>query len=252
MLALRLARPGVLVDLNRIGALTHLVEHDGELRIGAMARQAAAAVSPLVRRLAPLLPLVLAEVGHPPTRTRGTVGGSVAHADPAADLTVAMLALDAKFLIRSSSAQRTVLASDFFKGMFETEIAPGELLAEIRIPSREGGGAGYQKMSYRRGDFAIVAIAAHLEAGSDGTCRRARLALGAVGPVPVRCHEAEDFLVGRGLDVASIARAAALLPDRAFELDSPNASRAYRKRIAPVLARRALTAARNNAQQVSV
>ena len=253
MLALRLARPSVLIDLNRVGALAGLAEHYGELRIGAMTRQGTVLASPIVERRAPLLTQVLAEVGHPPIRARGTVGGSLAHADPAADLPVAMLALDARFVLQSASADRAVDAQDFVKGMFETAIASDELLAEIRIPTRSGSGSGsgYQKMSHRKGDFAIVSTAALLQTDAHGLCRFARLVLGAVGPVPVRCREAEDLLVGRALDPATIARATELLPDAAFEFDSRNASRPYRKRIAPVLARRALTTAWNNAGRVT-
>ena len=155
------------------------------------------------------------------------------------------------FVIRGATGERFVDAQDFFKGMFETAIAPGELLAEIWIQARSGGGSCYQKMSHRKGDFAIVSTAVRLVAGADGACQLARVALGAVGPVPVRCREAEDLLVGRVLDAATIDQAAKLLPGEAFELDSRNASRVYRRRIAPVLARRALTAAWKSASQVA-
>ena len=135
--------------------------------------------------------------------------------------------------------------------MFETTIAPGELLVEIQFPARHGYGSDYQKMSRRKGDFAIASAAALLQADKDEICRFARLVLGAVGPVPIRCFEAENRLIGRPLNATGIAQAAELLPEPAFEFDSRYASRAYRKRIAPVLARRALTAAWRSVGEVA-
>jgi carbon-monoxide dehydrogenase medium subunit len=248
MLALRLARPAVLVDLNRIAALAGIRDAGTELRIGAMTRQAEVLNSPLVARRAPLMVQALAQVGHPPTRARGTIGGSLAHADPAAELPVAMLALDAQLVIRSARGERLVAAAEFFRGMFETAIGEGELLTEIRVLAAPGQGSAFLEVSRRRGDFAIASVAAQLATDARGRCLSARLVLGAVAPVPLRCPQAESRLAGRPLDDGAIADAVAALPLDAIALDSTSASRAYRMRIAPVLAQRVLAAAARNAE----
>lgn len=247
MLALRLARPTILIDLNRIEALSYIREQDGEVCIGAMARQGAVLNSALVAKHAPLLQRAIREVGHPPTRARGTIGGSLAHADPAAELPVAALALQAKLVICSSKGERTVTADDFFRGMFETAIEPGEMLIEVRIPSAPAAGSGFEEVTLRKGDFAIVSAAAWLLVRQDGICTAARVVLGSVGPRPVRCPDVEGELVGRTMNAASIAAAANAVPVTLIEADSLNASRSYRRRIAPVLARRALMNAWQNA-----
>ncbi len=134
MLALRLARPSLVIDLNRIPDLAGIAETSEEIRIGAMTRQAALLAHPAIRKRMPLLARALGFVGHPPTRARGTIGGSLAHADPAAELPVAMVALDARLVLTGRAGEREVGAADFFRGTFATDLRPGELLAEIRIP----------------------------------------------------------------------------------------------------------------------
>ena len=243
MLALRLTRPALLIDLNRIVSLSHIRQQGGDLCIGAMTRQRAVLESALVAQHAPLLQQVLRDVGHPPTRARGTVGGSLAHADPAAELPVAALALQSKFVIRSSKEERIVDAENFFRGMFETAIQPSEMLVEIRIPSSPAAGSGFEEVALRKGDFAIVSVAAWLVVGNDNVCTSARVVLGSVGPKPVRCLEVEANLTGRAVNAAVVTTAANAIPEHLIESDSLNASRAYRQRIAPALTRRALTAA---------
>jgi len=243
MLALRLARPELLVDLNRIPGLAGIREEGSEIRIGAMTRQAEILASPLIARRLPLLAQALAEVGHPPTRARGTIGGSLSHADPAAELPAVMLAEDAGMVIRSGDDERLVPAADFFLGMFETAIAEGELLTEIRIPAGANAGAGFTEIARRKGDFAIVLGAAKIGFDAAGRCSFARIVLGAVAPVPLRCAEVEARLMGGRADAAAIAEAVAALPRSAFELDSQTASLAYRLAVAPVVLRRAIETA---------
>lgn len=243
MLAFRIARPSVLIDLNRVASLSGIAVAGNELRIGAMTRQAQALASPVIARHAPLLMQALHEVGHPPTRVRGTIGGSLAHADPAAELPAVMLALDAKFVVKSATGERVVPASEFFIDAFETAARQGELLTEIRIPLGGAGGSAFLEISHRKGDFGIVSVAARVTAGADGTCKSVALVFGGVAATPIRCPDVEARLVGRNLNASTIASALDAIPRDRIELDARNASRAYRLRVAPVLAQRALLAA---------
>lgn len=245
MMNLRLARPSALVDLNRIPGLAGITEVDGELRIGGMTRQATMLHSPLVARLAPLLIEALGCVGHPPTRARGTIGGSLSNADPAAELPVAMLALGAQLVVRSAIGERLIGASEFFRGMFETVMSDGELLIEIRIPSSAPGVTSFVEVARRRGDFAVVSAATRLVLDEAGCCTCARIVLGAVGPVPVHCRASEEFLMGRILTDAAVAEAAAAVASDLIEFETRGASRSYRLAVGRVLVRRSLEAARN-------
>ncbi|MBI3707410.1 MAG: xanthine dehydrogenase family protein subunit M [Proteobacteria bacterium] len=242
MLALRLSRPSLLVDLNRVESLSGIRIDDDELRIGAMTRQAEALESAEIRRHVPLLAQALAEVGHPPTRARGTIGGSLAHADPAAELPAVIVALGAKLVIRGATGERVLRAEEFFRGMFETDVKAGELLVEIRIPIQAQGSA-FLEIALRKGDFAIVSVAASIALGPDQRCVAATLVLGGVGPMPVRCADSERRLIGHTPDAAAISAAAEAIPIDRVELGSRSASRGYRRRVAPVLVKRALAAA---------
>jgi len=245
MLALRLARPGVVVDLNRIGALAHITREGEEIVIGAMTRQAALLRSPLIRETVPLLAEALAEVGHPPTRARGTIGGSLAHADPAAEMPAVMVALDAQVVVSGPAGDRAVPAAEFFQGPLQTTLATGELLRAVRIPLPCAGGSAFLELARRRGDFAIIETAVHLALSADGSCTSVRVVLGAVGPTPLRCEGVETALAGRRLSSSLIAEAARAVPTEAFDMHSHHASLDYRIRVAPVVVRRALeTAAR--------
>jgi aerobic carbon-monoxide dehydrogenase medium subunit len=252
MLALRLARPSALIDLNRIVELGGIRVIDDELCIGAMTRQVDALRSEVVVARAPLLVQALRFVGHPPTRARGTIGGSLAHADPAAELPAALLALDGTLVVRNAHGTRTIQAEDFFQGPFSTALEDGELLVEIRIPTCGAGGSAFKEIAPREGDFALVSVAARLEFDEERRCKLARVVLGAVGAnAPVRCPAVEDRLLGQSLHEALIAEAAAVLPSREIEFDTWMASRAYRAQVAPVLARRAIAAAAGLAERPS-
>lgn len=248
MLALRLARPEVLVDLNRIPELAGIREQDGTIRIGAMTRQAHALASPLIREKLPLLHFGLSNVGHPPTRARGTIGGSLSHADPAAETPAVMLGYQARLVLASVQGERTVDASDFTAGTFETCLADGEILKEIIVTVPSSEGTAFVELSRRKGDFAMASAVARLSLDENGDCQSAHLVIGAVAPVPLRCDAAAGALVGRPVTNETVEEALALIDMDQFEFDNPDISLAYRRHIGPVLARRALTQAFERAQ----
>lgn len=243
MMKLRLARPSVLVDLNSVRELAYVRKTNGTVAFGAMARLSELESEP-VRGLCPMLAHVAREIGHPPIRHRGTVCGSLAHADPAAELPVLALALDADLVVTGPSGARTIAARDFFVTYLTTCLEVTEVLMEARFPILAPGVRwGFQELSRRPGDFAIVSAAAVLEIGSDGTIAKARVALGAVADRPLRASEAEEALLGtRG--GAKVFRAAA--ERAASRLEPPtdvHGSGAYRRHLAKVLVERALAQA---------
>ena len=203
LLNLRLARPELVVDINGLSELDHIGEEDGSLRIGAMTRQVALESSELVRRRWPLLHKAVRLVGHTQIRSRGTVGGSVAHADPAAELPAALIALDARIELRSATGARSVPASEFFLGPLYTVREPDELLVGIEVPAPpEGAGTGFAEHARTHGDFATAGAAAVVAPGE-----HARIALLGAGPVPARAEEGERALAG-GADAREAAAAA--------------------------------------------
>ncbi len=237
----RLAQPAVLVDLNRVEELDYLREEPGLLRVGAMTRQRAAERSEAVARGAPLLAGTLPWVAHPQIRNRGTVGGSVAHADPAAEIPAVMLALDARFLLRGPGGERTVRAEEFFTGLFGTSLEPDEILVEVEIPApAPGSGWAFDEVSRRHGDYALAGAAAVVTLDGAGRCTDARVVLLSVGGGPVLAAGAAAALVGEAPSEEAV-RAAADAVGR--EIDPPadiHASAAYRRRLAEVLVRRVL------------
>jgi carbon-monoxide dehydrogenase medium subunit len=246
----RLARPAVLVDLNRIAPLAYIEESpDGGLLIGAMTRQRAPERSGTVARKAPLLFEAMPWIAHPQIRNRGTVGGSLAHADPAAELPAVMVALDARFVLRSRTASRTVPAHDFYTGLLTTVLGPDELLTEIRIPPRPArAGSAFIELARRHGDFALVGVAVELALDQRGACASARIALLSVGDGPVLAAKAMAVLAGCIPHAASIEEAARIAAET--DVDPPadiHASSAYRRHLVRVLVGRALTEAAERA-----
>ena len=236
----RLSRPAALIDINRIGALAYIKEADGQLRFGAMTRQRAVERSDLVRSRIPLMTEATELVGHLPIRTRGTVGGSVAHADPAAEYPAVVTALEGEMVVRGSGGERTVRPEAFFVTYLTTSLAPDEILTEVRLPvPPRGSGWAFEEFSRRHGDFALAGIAA-LVVAERGKCTKARLATCGAGPTPIRLRAAEEILEGSGLDEQTFQRAGA----RAAELVSPDsdihASADYRRHLTKVLTVRAL------------
>jgi len=226
MMKLRLAAPSVLIDIGRLAELTGIRADGDELVIGAATTHATLAASDLVRADAPLLAHSAGLVGDPQIRHRGTIGGSLAHADPAADLPMALLALGGSVEVLGGDGTRNVAAEDLFAGFFETSLEPGELIAWVRVPRRPGRAWGYQKFVRRANDWAIVGAAAI----------EGRIALANMGPVPLRARAAEQALAGG----ASVAEAAELAAEGTEPGEDLHADRGYRRHLARVLARRAL------------
>ncbi|MFQ5899373.1 MAG: FAD binding domain-containing protein [Candidatus Methylomirabilia bacterium] len=240
LLNFRLARPTALVDINRVQALAYIREADGQLRVGALTRQRAIEFSPLVRERLPLLAEATTLVGHLPIRSRGTVGGSLAHADPAAEYPAVATALDAELVVRGPQAERVLGPEEFFQTYLTTALAPEEMLVEVRLPiPPQGSGWAFEEFSRRQGDFAIVGIVAVLDADA-GRCRAARLAAAGAGPKPIRLRGAEQILEGEELNERTMEAAAS----RAAELVEPesdiHASGEYRRHLTRVLTRRAI------------
>jgi carbon-monoxide dehydrogenase medium subunit len=187
MLNMRLARPGHLIDINGLKELGDIRVGGDRLSIGAMVRHAALAKNELVHRHCPMLAHAAETIGHYAIRQRGTIGGSLAHADPAAQLPLAALVLDAEIEIRSAAGQRTVPARDFFVSIFTTVLHPDELIVAVHVPvTSPRQGWGFRLFNRRAGDFAIVSVAATLRRGDDGSVQDLRLAIGGIGPVPMR------------------------------------------------------------------
>jgi carbon-monoxide dehydrogenase medium subunit len=229
MMKLRLAAPTVLIDIGRVPQLRGVTVDGDDLVIGACTPHAIVARSDEVAADAPLLAHAASCVGDPQVRHRGTIGGSLVHADPAADLPMAALALDARLELVGPSGARTVGADEFFLGFFETAVQPDEFLAAVRIPRRPGAGWGYQKFTRRANDWAIVGVAT--VAG--------RIALANMGSTPLRARAAEDALSSG----SSIADAAALAANGTSPGADLHASVEYREHLARVLTRRALESA---------
>jgi carbon-monoxide dehydrogenase medium subunit len=235
----RLARPAALIDLNTIASLAYIRENDGQIRFGAMTRQRAIEFSPVVRGRLPLLAEATALVGHLPIRTRGTIGGSIAHADPSAEYPAILAALDGVVVARGPRGERTLRASELFQSYLTTSLAPDELLVEVRMPAMaDGTGFAFEEFSRRHGDFAIVGIAATVV--RQGERCTARLVTAGAGPAPSRLRQAEEILERDGLSDAAIEAAAR----RAAELVEPDtdihATAAYRRNLTRVLTGRAL------------
>ncbi|HEV7268888.1 MAG TPA: FAD binding domain-containing protein [Falsiroseomonas sp.] len=183
----RMAQPVVLVDLNRVAGLDGIdAGDDGSLRIGAMTRNARIERDALAARTHPILAEALREVAHPQIRNRGTLGGNLAHADPASEMPAVMLALDARFLLRSERGRREVVAADFFLAPLTTALQPDEMLAEILLPPlATGSGTAFIEVARRRGDYALMGVAAVLARDADGLCTMARIACCSAGPTPM-------------------------------------------------------------------
>ena len=226
---LRIARPGTLVDIGRIGGLSYVREDGDAIAIGALTRHHDVATSALIAKRCPILSSSAAEIGDPQVRHRGTIGGSVSHGDPASDMPGVLLTLDAEFVVASPGGERTVPAADFFTGVFETALGAQDVLTEIRVPPTSGGWA-YLKFARRKQDWATVGVAAVASNGG------ARVGLVSMGGTPLRAKAVEEALAG-GSDAAAAAEHA----DEGTEPSSDVAGSAeYRRHLARVLTRRAL------------
>ena len=247
LLNMRLARPKVLVDINRIAGLDYILETNGGIiSIGALTRQRLIEKSPLVRDNLPVLSTALASVGHVQIRNRGTIGGSISHADPAAEISALCLALEAEFVLKSHSSERIIDPESFFLGQLTTALEPEELLTEIRLPSlSDGWGWGFQEVCRRRGDFALVGCVALIRLDDRGMCQDARISMFGAGETPVRMREAETRMFGSPVDSSALDDVARLVSEKLDPVSDIHASAAYRKQVGGAIARRSLEAATN-------
>jgi carbon-monoxide dehydrogenase medium subunit len=245
LLNFRLARPDHVIDVNRLAELTTVVPGaDGGVRVGALVRQRTLERSELIRARCPLVAQAMPLVGHSQIRARGTLGGSLAHADPAAELPAVMVALEARLTLRRAGGERTVAAEDFFVSLLTTALAPDELLTEIALPPWPGRtGSSIEEVAKRRGDFALGGVAATLTLDAGGRVACARIVCFGVGARPVRVADAERSLAGGPPTSAAFAEAGRLAAAGVDPSDDIHASGAYRKRLAGVLTTRVLTAA---------
>jgi aerobic carbon-monoxide dehydrogenase medium subunit len=211
-LNMRLDAPKLLVDINGVGGLDRIAVKDGQVEIGAVVRHAAALASPIVAQHAPLIAQALPHIGHPAIRNRGTVGGSIAFADPAAELPACLVALGGEVEIAGTGGRRTVAADDFFRGLFETALGAGEVLTAIRVPAAKPGMRyAFAELARRRGDYAMVGLAACARA-EGARLGDVRLTFFGVGSTPMRARRAEAALAAGGVDAAAAALAEDLDP----------------------------------------
>jgi len=248
----RLAQPGVLIDLNPIAELAYIRRSDdGGLRIGAMTRQRQVERDPLVAERAPLLREAMPYIAHPQIRNRGTFGGSLAHADPAAELPAVTTALDARFCARSQAGERWLLANEFFISLFATALEPDELLVEVDLPPLPPRtGWAFTEMARRHGDYALVGVAAVVTLDERDHCQRAKLVFLSVGDGPVEAQQAAHLLIGQPPTAEAIRASAetAATNDIAPNGDI-HASAEFRRHLARVLAQRVLTQAVERAKE---
>ena len=245
LLNMRLARPNVVVDINRIKELNYVRASDGGIAIGALARQRALQTEKLIAERVPILQESAYYIAHPQIRSRGTICGSIAHADPAAELPALALALDAEMTLNSAKAARTVGAETFFQSFFTTALAANEILTEVRFPAVPKDSAwSVLEISRRHGDFAIAGIVAGLALDPDRqTIRRARLVYFGVGATPIRVKAAEDALVGQAATEQAFEAAAQGAKQGIDPSNDIHATEEYRRAVAATLTKRALRAA---------
>ena len=248
LLNFRLARPEMLVDVNRVTELAYVRPVQSSVAIGALTRQHTLERAEVIRTKLPIVAEACRLIGHLPIRHRGTVGGSLAHADPASELPAVMVALEAEMTVTRRGGRRTIPAEQFFTGMLTTALAPDELLTEVRVPGlppRTGG--AFIEIARRAGDFALVGIAALVTLDDAGRVSRARLALCGAGPTPIRAREAERVLVGERPDGRALDEAVDRLTAATDPPSDIHASAAFRKKLARHVGQQALELAARRA-----
>ena len=251
MMNFRLAQPGVLVDLNNVSELSYIQPtRDGGLSLGAMTRQAELEHSPHVAERAPLIHEAMPRIAYPQIRSRGTIGGSIAHADPSAELVAASVALSGRFRLRRRTGERWVPADEFFVGLFATVLEPDELLVEVALPPMPPrGGWAFLEVARRHHDFALVGVAAVVALDGAGACQQTRLVYFSIGDGPVEAHTAAEMLRGQTPTPEAIREAVEAASDADLDPNTDiNASADYRRHLAKVLGQRALTQALDRAR----
>jgi carbon-monoxide dehydrogenase medium subunit len=244
LMSFRLARPSILIDINRIPGLDHIRVDNGHLLIGATARQRDVEMSDVATAAVPMLPQALQHVGHVANRNRGTVCGSLAHADPAAELPTLVTGLGGELVVEGPAGARTIAAEDYFVGTFTTAMEYDEVLTGVRIPRLPAGtGVAVEELARRHGDFAIVGAMAAVHLAADGSVDLVRLAASGVDSVPLRLHAAEAVLAGAQPTAEVIAEAAATVVENIHPTGDVHAPASYRRDMIQLLVKRALAAA---------
>ena len=236
LMKLRLAAPTVLIDLRKIPGLHGIQRDDGDWRIGPMTRHADLQDTPelgVASRAASL-------IADQQVRNRGTIGGSLAHADPASDMPAVLVACEGELTVRGTGGERTIAAADLFQDYLTTSLAQDEVITEVRLPALEGYGVGYQKFTRRAEDWAMVGVAALVKKGADGSCEDVRIGLTNMASTPIRPSAAENALRGGALDAESVAAAAGQAAEGTDPPGDLNATPEYKRHLARVLTRRAL------------
>ena len=238
---LRLAQPGMLVDIGRIKDLAYIREEGDQIAIGAMTTHYQIESSALLQKICPLLPDCASHIGDVQVRNKGTIGGSVAHSDPAGDWPAAIIALNAQMVLVGANGERTIKADDFFVDLLTTALTPGEILREIRVPKPSGRFAhAYQKVRHPASGFAVVGIAVAIRLAADGSCETAGIGVTGVASKAYRATVVEAALKGQKLNAETIAQAAAHATDGVDANSDLYASEDYRRHLAQVYTRRAL------------
>jgi carbon-monoxide dehydrogenase medium subunit len=241
---LRLAQPSLLVDIGRIKDLSYIREKGDQILIGAMTTHYELESSEVLKKICPLLPECASHIGDVQVRNKGTIGGSVAHSDPAADWPAAILALDAEMIVIGPNGERTISASEFFVDLLTTALTPGEILREIRVAKAAGRfGHSYQKVRHPASGFAVVGVAAALQLGADGSCHSIAVGVTGVASKAYRAVSTEKALQGKSPDEANIVEAASHATDGVDANSDLYASEDYRRQLAQVYTRRAIQAA---------
>ncbi len=250
MMAMRLARPTRLIDIARIAKLSYVRELNGGVAIGATTRQCVLECDSIVAKRVPLLARAIPHIGHAATRARGTIGGSLAHADPAAELALIAVALDATITYRAGGADAELPVRDFFAELMATNLPAGACLTAVRFPVWHGEkiGVGFHEVNARRSDFAFVSAAAQVALDRDGNCQRIAVGVGAATDSPLRLEAAEKELTGCALDEKRVTEAVHAALANIEPLADLHASAEYRRRAAATLATRAVADAKANAQ----
>jgi carbon-monoxide dehydrogenase medium subunit len=251
----RIETPGIVIDINRIPGLDEIAVDDGTIRIGALVRQRASEMSPLIRDHVRVFSEAGAEVAHVSVRERGTVIGSIAFADPCAELPTALLALDGELVARSTQGERTIAAADFFLGPYDTAVAHEEMLVEARLPvlSSDRTGSAFVEVTRRHGELPVCGVATVVRLDEDQRFVEVRISVGAVGDRPIRVSAAESAIIGRSSSDAEALREAAELAARGIEpRPTVHGSAAYRRHLAAVVTRRSLARALARAQEGAV
>lgn len=246
---LRLAQPALLVDIGRIKDLSYIREDGGQILIGAMTTHYELESSALLKKICPLLPECASHIGDVQVRNKGTIGGSIAHSDPAGDWPAAIIALEAEMVVVGKGGERTIKAADFFVDLLTTALAAGEILREIRIPKPVGRfGHAYQKARHPASGFAVVGVAVALQVGAGGECERAGIGVTGVASKAYRATVVEQAIQGQPLNAETIAAAAAHATDGVDANSDLYASEDYRRHLAQVYTRRAIQTALARAQ----